>query len=181
MLISKFPNANFDEELEICSDKLGISFPKELVSFLGKYNGGETPATKFSIHGISSDVRAFYGLGNVTYSYSRVKMVDAGTRRYLPVAFDSFGNEVVMDVESGEIFFYDHETNAINQLTYSLKEFIYACTSEHINPSSCKTVEEREEHLIKHGRGSIITDELRKMWETEIKKFNSINQEEVKL
>ena len=33
--------------------------------FLHKYNGGHTPKTKFNARGISSDLRGFFGVGDV--------------------------------------------------------------------------------------------------------------------
>lgn len=40
-------------------------------------------------------------------------------------------------------------------------------------------MKEREAILLAKGRGNIITDDLRKMWQAEIDKYESIIQEEV--
>ena len=181
MLISKNQSSDFDDELEICADRFGISFPEELVRFLRKYNGGETPNTTFSINGISSDVKAFYGLGRVKHSYSSIKMKDHGSHRYLPIALDSFGNDIVIDVNSGKVFFNDHEMNSISPLADSIGEFISKCNSIPVNPAMGKSVEERELELIQRGRGNVISNELRKMWQAEIDKYSSLHLEQVEL
>ena len=179
MLISKYSCHNFDEELELCSQRLELHFPQAFVDFLRKYNGGETPNTTFSLRGVSSDIRAFYGLGDVKYSFSGIEAILVGTKRYLPIALDSFGNNIVMDVDSGAILFYDHEAGAVKPLAEDFRAFVEACKSEPISPASCKSIAEREQDLIQRGRGSIITDALRQMWQSEIEKYQSISQEKV--
>lgn len=42
-----------------------------------------------------------------------------------------------------------------------------------------RSIKEREAALIAKGRGSIITDDLRKMWQDEIDKYGNMIQEEV--
>lgn len=42
-----------------------------------------------------------------------------------------------------------------------------------------KSVEERENDLIKRGRGNIITEELRNMWRAEIAKNSLLKLEEI--
>lgn len=181
MLISKFNGNNILELMETYEELLKIKFPTELCKFIKKYNGGETPETKFNHNGISSDLKAFYGLGQVKYSYSDVEIIDYEEKKYLPFAFDSFGNQLVIDISSEEVCFQDHESGSIRRLVNSLTEFINICESSYINTEQVKSVEERERELINNGRGNIITDELRGMWRAEIEKYKSINQEKVYL
>lgn len=179
MLIVKFGAIDIQEQLEAYEDIIGKKIPNPLRKFLEKYNGGETPNTQFKIGNIASDIRAFYGLGKVKYSFDKIKLIENGGVDYLPFACDSFGNELVIDMLSGAICFMDHENNCIMRVADDFKAFIDACESKAINPASKKSVEEREADLIKKGRGNIITEALKNMWREEIEKYSGIIQEEV--
>lgn len=48
-----------------------------------------------------------------------------------------------------------------------------------ISEASKLSIEEREAILIANGKGDIITDGLREMWQAEIKKYSNMIQEEV--
>lgn len=179
MFISKFNNKNVENEIKKIEDSYKICMPDELKKFLLRYNGGETPNTRFAAGKNSSDVVGFYGVGDVKYSYNRVKIQEYQGRKYLPIAFDSFGNDILTEIVSGNIFFYSHETGDIERLSESLSSFIGICKSDKIKPASVKTLEEREQDMRQRGRGHIITDALRQMWQDEIDKYSSIRQEEV--
>lgn len=179
MLIAKFGAIDIQEKLETYEDIIGSEIPKQLRRFLEKYNGGETPNTQFKSGNIASDIKAFYGLGKVRYSFDEIKpIVDKGVS-YLPFARDSFGNELIIDLTSGEIYFMDHEKRCITHVGNDFKAFIDICESKAINPAFKKSVEEREADLIKKGRGNIITDALKNMWREEIAKYSAMVQEEV--
>ena len=60
-----------------------------------------------------------------------------------------------------------------------MKDFIGCCKSEVIGDEFTQSIEEREAYLVAKGRGDIITDGLRKMWQCEIDKYKDIMQEEV--
>lgn len=179
MLISKFGATDIKEKLDAYEDIIGKEIPSQIREFIERYNGGETPNTQFKCGSISSDLKAFYGLGKVKYSFDKVKPIEVKGIIYLPFACDSFGNELVIDLSSGIICFMDHEKNCITQLANDFRTFIKSCESKAINPSSMKSVEEREADLVKRGRGSIITDALKDMWRAEIDKYSDIKQEEV--
>ena len=116
MLISKFSEIDKDS-VEAYEDKFSLKLPNQFRSFILKYNGGETPNTSFKISKESSDVKAFYGLGNVKYSLDKVSPQEINGKRYLPIALDSFGNEVVIDVKDGSISFLNHENGKVVSLT----------------------------------------------------------------
>lgn len=175
MLISKFGSAQKSEILSF-----NPNLPDELVRFLEKYNGGETPETQFNINGVSSDIVAFYGIGNVKYSFRNVEFIEEQNNKYLPIAFDSFGNQIVISMKVGNLYFYDHEQGKITrELAQDLSEFISRVKSAPVDPKHTRTIHEREQDLIKRGRGSIITDALRKMWQNEIDKYSNFHQEAV--
>ena len=179
MLISRFSEHATDDQIAAFSDMLGVELPPKLQLFLKKYNGGETPETSFACNGISSDIRAFYGLGDVKYPYKETNLLNANHSKYLPIATDSFGNEILIDVHSGAIYFLDHESAIITELSNDLETFIDSCQSKELNPSAKKSIQEREQDLIRKGRGHIISDELKAMWQAEIDKYANVAREEV--
>lgn len=175
MLISKFQKTSAEEIVR----QLG-HIPQQLQMFLEKYNGGETPETSFSIGNISSDIVGFYGIGAVKYSYSDVSTVRYKDTVFLPIAFDSFGNQIVISIEDGEIRFLDHEKeNEPAMLCRNLHEFIDNVQSSPVNPNHVKPVEQREEELRARGKENIISDALRDLWKKEIAKYSNIHQEPV--
>ena len=92
---------------------------------------------------------------------------------------DSFGNDILISLSDGSIAFKEHENGQCRKIATSLKEFFNGCTSQPINKSAIKSVNERERDLIARGRGEVITDALRDMWRVEINRYGAISQEEV--
>ena len=76
-------------------------------------NGGETVGTDFKLNRTDSDIRAFYGIGDVEYSFDMIPFLEEFPEKdILPVAKDSFGNYFVIGLSqenSGKVFFCDHE------------------------------------------------------------------------
>ena len=178
MLISKFKTISEDEILEF-EDALEIKFPEVYRTFIQKYNGGQTPNTSFNCNGIRSDIKGFYGIGNVKYSLNLLSVENVNGSCLLPIAMDSFGNDVLLDVNQGGVYFRNHESGGVMEIESSFKNFVDHCDSTNISKASVKSVEERENELIAKGRGNVITEALRDMWRAEIKKYSAISQEEV--
>lgn len=177
MLISKFGNNNPALVSEFCKKE---NIPKELKAFLEKYNGGETPETTFSSGTIRSDIVGFYGVGNVKYSYNDIHEIQDDDISYLPIAFDSFGNQIAVSKEDGDIIFWDHEKGKISGvIANSFKEFLNCTESKPISPGHLKSIEQRENELISRGKGSNITEALRDLWRNEIDKYSNMHQEPV--
>lgn len=185
MLIAKFANCDIKMKIEDMEKKYGIILPVQYKAFLEKYNGGYTPKTKFKVGKVSSDVRGFFGIGNVKLSLDNSEMLEWTEKKLFPIACDSFGNNFVISLNNddfGKIYFCDHEKeNKPELITESLKYFFSICKSEKISEASRKSIKEREEVLIAKGRGNIITDDLKKMWQTEIDKYKDMIQEEVSI
>ncbi len=177
MLICKFGNAR---EKDVVS--AFPNMPNDFLFFLKKYNGGETPESYFSIGGINSDIVAFYGLGEVKYSFDSVSTIEANGKTYLPIAFDSYGNLIAISFDDGTIHFIDHE-NEMNPLRLAddFKSFLNKVESKSIDPKHLKSIEDREAELIRRGRGAIITDALRNLWRQEIEKYSAFHQEVVEV
>ncbi len=183
MLISKFSNCNVEEKIVDIERQYEITLPVQYKNFLYKYNGGYTPKTKFKAGKISSDLRGFFGIGNVKLNLAGVELGTFLEKNIFPIACDSFGNYITIGLsndEAGKIFFCDHEKgNKAEYITENLKTFIACSKSEVISEASRRSIKEREDALIAKGRGNIITDDLRKMWQAEIDKYGSMVQEEV--
>lgn len=183
MLISKFTNHDIEDQIVCMEKKYSIIIPIQYKEFLYKYNGGYTPKTKFRVGKISSDIRGFYGVGDVKLSLNSINLREWLGMNLLPIACDSFGNHIVIglgDGNNGKIYFCDHEKgNKIDYIAEDVKSFIRCCKSEKISAASIKTIKEREEALIANGRGAIIDDALRQMWQAEIDKYSGMVQEEV--
>lgn len=183
MLISKFSNCNVEEKIIDIERQYEIILPTQYKNFLHKYNGGYTPKTKFKVGKISSDLRGFFGVGDVKLSLDDVELEDCLEKNIFPIASDSFGNYIMIGLsndDAGKIYFCDHEKgNKAEYITENLKKFIECCKSEMISEASRRSIKEREDALIAKGRGNIITDDLRKMWQAEIDKYGSMVQEEV--
>ena len=189
MLISKFKtNDSMDtnalkNEITGMEEKYNIALPDQYQDFLCKYNGGYTPKTNFKIKKISSDIRGFYGIGDVKLSLDDLDLEEWLDIGLFPIACDSFGNDIALGLTGtmkGKIYFCDHEKgNKADCLAENLKDFLKRCKSEEISEASRRSIKEREELLIANGRGHIITDALRARWQTEIDKYGNMVQEEV--
>lgn len=185
MLISKFKNADIEQEILKVEEKYDVVLPQQYKDFLCKYNGGHTPKTKFKVGKISSDIRAFYGLGEVPFSFHTLDMKEWIENKLLPIACDSFGNYILIGLSNegyGKIYFSNHEAgNKRDCIGDDLISFLKHCKSDKICEAAKKSIKEREAALIAKGRGSIITDDLRKMWQDEIDKYGNMIQEKVEI
>ena len=96
MLISKFSNCNVEEKIIDIEKQYKIILPTQYKNFLHKYNGGYTPKTKFKVGKISSDLRGFFGIGDVKLSLDDIELGDWLEKNVFPIACDSFGNYIMI-------------------------------------------------------------------------------------
>lgn len=181
MLIVKNSIKNIGNKIEEFEDLIEITLPEELKDFLNKYNGGETPETQIKTPEISTDIRAFYGLGDVKYSYNWRDITEYDNKKMLPIAVDSFGNHFILSlVEPYNIYFVDHEKEkCIIEVAKSLKNFIKMCNSKKISEAAKRSPEERKEILLSKGKGDNISEGVVQMWKEEYEKYKNVHQEEV--
>lgn len=187
MLISKFDNTNILSDIKIFEKKYNFDFPKIYRSFLLKYNGGETPKTKFKINRVGSDLRAFYGFGNANEHYhfntieKDIHFNEWLQENIIPIATNVFGDYIMIgikDENSGKVFFRYHDrANKVIELADNFESFINKCKSEKIG--HVKSIEERKELLIKNGNAENITDDWIEVWQAEIDKYANMHQEEL--
>lgn len=174
MLISKFGGSS-----EKAISQLPKNIPSDYKAFLLKYNGGQTPETSFKANNISSDIVGFYGVGEVKYSFNDRSIREFENQSFLPIAFDSYGNDIALSLSDGSIAFFDHEITTPTIIAKSFCDFIALVQSKPIDPKHLKPVEQREQEMLQRGKGDRITDALRELWRNEIKKYSAISQEEV--
>lgn len=181
MLIVKNSSERIEELIIELEESIGYELPFDYKKFLKKYNGGETPNTSIKSKEASTSLRFFYGLGDVKNSFSKVTCIKVNSKTMLPIAEDTFGNVFAIGLEGDDkVYFVDHEKeNGIILVGDTFLGFVNKCKSEEINPLSRRTPKEREEALIKCGKGGNITEGLRKMWQAEYEKYIKLCQEEV--
>lgn len=183
MLIAKFASSQVPEELSKIESQYQITFPESYRNFLYRYNGGNTPRTKFRAKKISSDVKGFYGLGKVKLPVDQEMLEKWIPQKLFPIACDSFGNLIVLCIAGdryGNVFFCDHEKGMSPALLAdSFSSFLQACKSDRIPEAARRSIEERKAALMERGRESVITPALIEMWQKEIDKYGNMIQEEV--
>ncbi|MCI9309694.1 MAG: SMI1/KNR4 family protein [Lawsonibacter sp.] len=182
MLIARFGGGELAKIAEL-EERYHITFPEEYRAFLVKYNGGFTPKTKFKKGRMASDLKGFYGIGKVKLSFDSLDMEKWLCLSMWPTACDSFGNLILTGLDQerrGKIYFWDHERGgALTLLGADLSQFVSLCKSERISENARRSIQEREAALIQRGRGGVITDALRKMWQDELDKYGDMIQEEL--
>ena len=183
MLISCYSNQDVEKRITEMEENNGIALPEQYRKFLLEYNGGDTPDTSYKAGRASTVVRGFYGFGEVEHSFDKLDLREWIDKGVFPIACDPFGNEIVISLEAescGSIYFLDHEKGyAKSMIAEDLKAFVKKCKSKKIDPDTKSSIEEREAALIARGRGHVITDTLRKMWQDEIDKYGNMVQETV--
>lgn len=186
MLISKFDNEDISASIKAFEDEHKIKFPDQYKIFLKKYNGGQTPESKFKLNRVFSDLSGFYGLGEADrrYNYKSLEKNYSFSGwledSVLPIATNSFGDYVMIGLTDGKIYFYYHDKEKkYIELSKDFKSFLRACESERI--AHIMTIEERKQILIENGKGNKITDEKIAGWQAEIDYYSDLHQEELVL
>ena len=187
MLISKFEKSDIDTRIKELEEMYNIILPREYKKFLLKYNGGKTPETEFRMNKVTSDIEAFYGLGNVEEEYcierlkNTVRWKEWLSNGMFPIATNSFGDYIMISTEygnGGRVYFYYHDKpSKYIELAESFMTFVKKCKSKKIG--YIPTIEERKKDMIKLGKGNKITPEKIAGWQAEINEYANIHQEEL--
>lgn len=186
MLISKFDTKNIKENIKAFEERHNIQLPSDYKKFLTCYNGGITVDTTFRINKISSDVVAFYGLGNVDTEFNFKQFETMGMlsdyieEGVIPIAYNDFGDKIVIGINAdnvGIIYFLYHDMRKKVELTSQFNEFIQKCKSEKVG--YIPSIEERKKMMIENGLGDKINENSIKGWQDEIDEYKNINQEKV--
>jgi len=184
MNISKQGGVSWEDVTEF-ERSYRVDFPSDYEEFLVKYNGGPTPKTEFRVGRIDSDVRCFFGIGDVENSVHSLDLPEWLEQGVFPIAEDSFGNYIVMDIKKapGTVYFADHEEGfRLSRLTESFSAFLAKCKSRKVHMErATRSIAEREASMIAKGNGALITDGLRKCWQDEIDRYTGLVLEKVVL
>ena len=190
MLISKFNNTDVGKFIIRFEEKHNFIFPTQYKVFLLNYNGGRTPNTNFRINKISSDLSGFFGFGNADdyYNYKYIESV-LGFNNWietgmLPIGKNVFGDYIMIGInykdKEGKIFFHYHDReDKYIELSETFGAFVNKCRSKKIG--HIRTIEERQQDMIKNGLGDKITAESLKGWQAEIDEYANLHQEELVL
>ncbi|MGX7418013.1 SMI1/KNR4 family protein [Carnobacterium gallinarum] len=185
--IVKFDNTDVSNEVSDFEQKYDLQLPDSYKKFLLKYNGGNTPKSTFKINGVSSDIRAFYGFKNATKEYNFSYLVEMSyfeellENHYLPIATDSFGNQIVITISeknNGEIYFFDSEKSEYEYLTKTLEDFFDNVKSKKF---VVRSIEERINGMKESDIDIEVDEELLGLWQSEIDKYLDGKQEKVLL
>jgi len=118
-----------EESIQALERELGLPFPADYRNFLATDNGGEPRPSGFMFesNGGPSDsaVRYFLTLAPGASGYSisefRRRYNDRVPPGFMPIACDSFGNLVLIDLRPsspGSIYFWDHEKERVDGPTW---------------------------------------------------------------
>ena len=124
-----------DEDIEKIENILNLKLPQDYKNFLLKTNGGipedevefsfiETNLLTNETYNQGSDIHYFYNNDELLSAYNNLTSEKLIQNVYVPIACDSFGNEILMCLENncnfGSVFFADHESTNPNDSFWSL-------------------------------------------------------------
>jgi len=189
MLISKFNNKNIEQHIAGFEEKYHFKFPDVYRRFLRKYNGGQTPDTKFKLKGVSSDLSGFYGFGDAEalFNYTKLEdliaIADFINDCVIPIANNSFGDLILIGIGPNNdetiYFLYHDRPKSYKILSKNFERFVRNCKSEEIG--YIRTIEERKQGMIDNGLGHLISPEFIQDWQEEINRYGNIEQETLEL
>lgn len=185
MLISKFDNKDIESKLAEFETKHNFKFPEQYRIFLLKYNGGQTPDTKFRLNRINSDIEGFYGVGEALINYNLFEefnsLTDYLEDSMIPIASNSFGDHILIGIgaeNNGKIYFKYHDKDKkYIELAEEFIVFVKKCNSEKVG--DVRSIEERKKSMIAKGYEKNIDDQLIGIWQAEIDRYGNISQEKI--
>ncbi len=181
MLISKFKKNNESFDKEEFKKIVDFKLPEKYLSFMSKYNGGETPDTNWTGKG-KSDIRVFFGfhideknwdLENLLTYTSMKELIE---QQKFPIAENSFGDTFCIDSTDGSIWIIYHDESRNKKIADDFESFIQGCKSKKLG--HIRTIEERRQSLLEK-RGREPTEAQLKGWQEEIDIYSKMKQEEI--
>lgn len=124
--------------------QLGGKLPTDFREFLAATNGGKPLPSVFLVRTTDGEsdsrVRYFLTLDSAASSYSiqefRRRYADRIPNGVLPIACDSFGNVVLLDIcanKPGAVYFWDHENEAMGEPTWNNISVVAATFTEFVS------------------------------------------------
>ena len=126
------------KDIETLQNVLGRKLPKEYVSFLLLNNGAKPATNIFSVNDNNDcGVDRFIPCKKVINELPRVDRV---SENMIPVAWAEGGNYILLDLENGAIYFWDHEApEELPELAPGITAFV-----EQLKPFDVNSVELKE-------------------------------------
>lgn len=183
LLLSPFDPAETEALVPAFERQLKAELPEQYRTFLRKYNGGETPNTRFRIGEVASDLRALYGLGAAAprYHFDQLGKSRILRQGMLLIGENAWGDHIALKLSgegAGGVYFlyHDRTPRTFLPLTEDFAGFLARCES---NPLHVRTLEERRASLRAQGREP--TPEIEELWEQEIRRLSGLHPEPVVL
>ena len=181
MLISRFTNVS-EEDIKLFQDSINSTLPDQYYRFLLKYNGGETPDTKWTGK-CRSDIKGLYGLKveaswDINDQLKYEKPQELLKDNLLTIGSNSFGDWFGINLLDGSIWFVYHDKDKKIQIADTFLEFVEKSKSEPIG--HIRTIEERKQSLWDNF-GKEPSDFTLKAWQAEIDKYSNLSQEEIQI
>lgn len=143
MWIEKHKIKDITQQVEKFEAELGTKLPVQYRRFILNYNGGELWKGSFDLHGVSSDIRYFFGFikavdfSSINNKYHKATQKEFLTdKSVLAIAESSGGDFVAIGINDldGQVFFWDHEKGyQTTKVADSFKEFVDNVKSEIIS------------------------------------------------
>ena len=117
-------------EVKAIEDHIGTSLPREYRSFLADYDGAEPETNVVSIsEKNASGVNRFIPARDILREREGIENIPP---RAIPMAWDGCGNYFILDITTGEVLFWDHETADLTRIAESFEGFL--STLQPFNP-----------------------------------------------
>ncbi len=106
----------FSHDADLLECSFDMALPADVREFFNKYNGG-----KLQLNEVKGFARGMAGLNQSIPASEAVREVQSfGFKKgFLPLAWAEGGNYLVVDLNSGEVYFVDHESRDDYQLLAS--------------------------------------------------------------
>lgn len=126
--ITEITNSDAIKKIE---NKYGIKFPAEMVEFFGLNNGGTPDHRYFFAEEEEFELRSFlsFNEGEHNSIHKPLEYFQKNTKgKIVPLGYDSFDNYFCLNVETGIIYFFDHEDELYYRIFDSFSELIATLT-----------------------------------------------------
>ena len=137
MKLSEIGEIISEDDIRKLETKLNLKFPTEYKKFLLQNNGGmpeeevefsfiEIDVTTRKSFEQGSDIQYFYNTDEMIESYENLVCEELINKTYIPIACDSFGNEILLCLNPNEnygcVFFSDHESTNLDDSFWSVSK-----------------------------------------------------------
>nr|WP_321232909.1 ankyrin repeat domain-containing protein [uncultured Psychroserpens sp.] len=118
-----------EKDISKFEQDIDVKLPKDYKKFILKNNGGRPTLNIFETLGgeYESDIQFFFGIteeGIYDLRRNQTNLPNNLIGKFLPIAIDSGGNLILLQLDSNTVHFFDHEIEEIVTISNSFKEFL---------------------------------------------------------